>query len=133
MQSNPKLYQPIMVLWPYFVITNMTWSVSFDDISVSLDCCITEIWPPINKAPVRLLRFKPRSVRYRLKYCLKGPLNQNNKQIRLLFTTFSQTVAYVMIRSSTVDTSVVVHSDFSKSRGDPGVVTEVFNCLKLPW
>ena len=33
----------------YHVITNITWGISFDGISVSLDCCITWIWNPMNK------------------------------------------------------------------------------------
>ena len=28
-------------LWPYYVITNVTWGITFDEISVSLNCCIT--------------------------------------------------------------------------------------------
>ena len=27
----------------------MTWGISFGEISVSLDCCITKLWHPINK------------------------------------------------------------------------------------
>ena len=37
-----------MVSWPYFVITFVTWGISFDEMSVSLDCCETGLWYPIN-------------------------------------------------------------------------------------
>ena len=38
-----------MVLLPYYVITYVTWGTSFDEIPVSLDCCITGLWQPINR------------------------------------------------------------------------------------
>ena len=38
-----------MILLPYYVITNVTWGISFDKLSVLLDCCITGLCHPINK------------------------------------------------------------------------------------
>ena len=38
-----------MMLWPYYVIINVTLGISFDVISVSLDCCIIGVWHPINR------------------------------------------------------------------------------------
>ena len=38
-----------MVLWPYCVITCVTWGIFFDKLSISLDCCITGLWHPINR------------------------------------------------------------------------------------
>ena len=38
-----------MVLCPCYVITYVIWDISFDEISVLLDCCITGLWHPINK------------------------------------------------------------------------------------
>ena len=47
--SAKKWYHSIMVLWPYYVITCVAWGIFFDEISVSLDCCITGLWHPINR------------------------------------------------------------------------------------
>ena len=50
-KSAKKWYHSIMVLWPYYVITSesVIWGIFFDEISVSLDRCITGLWHPINR------------------------------------------------------------------------------------
>ena len=46
---SQKGYHFIMVLCIYYVIMYVTWGISFDEISVSQDCCITWLWHTINK------------------------------------------------------------------------------------
>ena len=37
-----------MVLWPFYVITCVTWGITFDEMPVLLDCCIIGLCHPIN-------------------------------------------------------------------------------------
>ena len=49
---KPKKWYPphnSVTLYPYYVITNVTWGISFDVLSVSLDYCMTVLLHPINK------------------------------------------------------------------------------------
>ena len=41
--------QSLLVLWPCYAITYVRRGISFEEMWVSLDCCIIGLWPPINK------------------------------------------------------------------------------------
>ena len=44
-----KWNHPIMALLSYYVIIYVTLGISFDELSVSLDCCIIELWHPMKR------------------------------------------------------------------------------------
>ena len=57
-----------MILWPCCAVTYVTWGISFDEIPVSLDCCITGLWhelcPEEKKKSLNIAQSKMLGVRW---------------------------------------------------------------------